>query len=91
MTIRLIVSNMITIQDYNNIVQKLKKHTGIKNIEGFSKKTILTITYYPAKINKDAICYLIVKLGYKLYVIRSNIYTARTKTKKGWCVQKNSR
>ncbi|KUO49039.1 MAG: hypothetical protein APF76_10450 [Desulfitibacter sp. BRH_c19] len=64
--IRLRIGNMNTLYDGQVIKRELTKHEGIKDVEIYTNKKIISVKYYPNIIDGSVIGYLILKLGYKL-------------------------
>lgn len=82
LVMRLIVTKMVTEEDYNIIAKELKKHTGIKEIGPYTNNKLLKIIYYPNAFNIDIINYLIGKLGYRAALKQNNKLKSGA-TKKG--------
>ena len=89
--LRLLIIDMTTMEDYNIIVETLKKHSGIDSIDPFTNNQILTITYFPSIVSLDTIGYVINALGYNQNSQNKNIYQYQPKKKGGWCANKDRR
>lgn len=63
-TIQMVIMNLDTQEDYNNIATMLKNMSGIEVIGGFQQKK-LSVTYNQHQTTLEDIVYQISKLGYR--------------------------
>ncbi|SES72667.1 hypothetical protein SAMN05660297_00409 [Natronincola peptidivorans] len=82
-TIRLLVKDMLTTEDYNIIVDTLKRYKGIHSIAPFTNKAILTINYSPSILSSHAIDYIISGLGYNQNPQKKEVYQYQSRKKGG--------
>ncbi|SDK54632.1 hypothetical protein [Natronincola ferrireducens] len=82
-TIRLLVPDMTTMEDYSIIAAELRKYNGIQAIGPYTNNNILKISYSPSSLSLDTIDYVISRLGYSQNIKKKGFYQAEPKRKGG--------